>query len=142
MTAVGSRRIVAGLSLSSAGVLAFEISLPRIFAVQQFHSFAFVVVSLAVMGTAASGLVLALWPRPASLARLALAGAVGMSLSYLTINLFPFDSYMVLWDRRQIAALLLYFLAGSLPLFFIGWATGACLAEAGGRGYTSHAATP
>ena len=141
MTAVGSRRIVAGLSLSSAGSLAFEISLTRIFAVQQFHSFAFVVVSLAVMGTAASGLVLALWPRPASLARLALAGAVGMSLSYLTINLFPFDSYMVLWDRRQIAALLLYFLAGSLPFFFIGWATGACLAEAGGRAYIPYAAT-
>lgn len=141
MTAVTSRRIVAGLFLSAAGSLAFEISLTRIFAVQQFHSFAFVVVSLAVVGTAASGLVLALWPRPDSLARLALAAAVSMSLAYLTINFVPFDSYMILWDRRQIATLLLYFVMASLPFFFVGWATGACLAEAGERAYLPYAAS-
>jgi len=50
MTVLGSKRIIAGLALTSAGSLAFEISLTRVFAVQQFHSFAFVVVSLAVWG--------------------------------------------------------------------------------------------
>ena len=131
MTVLGSKRIIAGLALTSAGSLAFEISLTRVFAVQQFHSFAFVVVSLAVMGTAASGLVMALRPRAPSLEWLSSAGAVGMFVAYVTINFVPFDSYVVIRDRRQLAVLLIYFLAASVPFFFTGWVTGACLAEAG-----------
>jgi hypothetical protein len=138
--AVGSRGIIIGLVLSSAGSLAFEISLTRIFAIQQFHSFAFVVVSLAVMGTAASGVALSLRTRPPSLARLALASALGMGVCYVTIDVVPFDSYVILWDPRQIVALVLYFLTASLPFFFVGWATGACLAEAGERAYLPYAA--
>jgi hypothetical protein len=52
-----------GLGLISAGALAFEIGLTRLFAVQQFHHFAFMVISLAVMGIAASGVLLALRPK-------------------------------------------------------------------------------
>src|SRR3990172_3432148 len=131
MTVLGSRRIIAGLVLTSAGSLRIKISITRGFAVQQFHSCAFVVVSLGVMGTAASGLVMALRPRAPSLEWLSSAGAVGMFVGYVTINFVPFDSYVVIWDRRQLAVLLIYFLAASVPFFFTGWVTGACLAEAG-----------
>jgi hypothetical protein len=137
---VGSTAVVAGLGLSAAGSLAFEISLTRIFAVQQFHSFAFLVVSLAVMGTAASGMALSLRPIPPSLARLAFAGALSMGLCYGVVNYVSFDSYVILWDPRQLAALILYLFTASLPFFFVGWATGACLAEAGERAYLPYAA--
>ncbi len=137
---VGSTGVIAGLGLSAAGSLAFEISLTRIFAIQQFHNFAFVVVSLAVMGTAASGVALSLQPNPSPLARLAFASAVAMGVCFLVVNFVPFDSYVILWDPRQIAALALYFFTASLPFFFVGWATGACLAEAGERAYLPYAA--
>jgi hypothetical protein len=52
------RREALGLGFISAASLAFEIALTRLFAIQQFHHFAFMVVSLAVMGIAASGVVL------------------------------------------------------------------------------------
>src|SRR3990170_2191037 len=117
MTVLGSKRIIAGLALTSAGSLAFEISLTRVFAVQQFHSFAFVVVSLAVMGTAASGLIMALRPKAPALEWLSSAGAISMVFSYVTINFVPFDSYVILWDRRQLVTLLIYFVAASLPFF-------------------------
>jgi len=51
-----------GLMLISAGSLVYEISLTRIFAVQQFHHFAFLVVGMAVMGIAASGFLIAIRP--------------------------------------------------------------------------------
>src|SRR4030065_386381 len=44
-----------GVLLISAGMLAFEISLSRTFAVQQFHHFAFVVISLAAVGLGGGG---------------------------------------------------------------------------------------
>jgi hypothetical protein len=135
-----SAAVIAGLGLSAAGSLAFEISLTRIFAIQQFHSFAFLVVSLAVMGTAASGVALSLRPDPPSLARLAFASALAMGLCYAVINFVPFDSYVILWDPRQFVALVLYCFMSGLPFFFVGWATGACLAEAGERAYLPYAA--
>jgi len=90
-----------GLMLISAGSLVYEISLTRIFAVQQFHHFAFLVVGMAVMGIAASGFLIAIRPSspPASLLALGYSGAV--LLAYLIINLLPFDSYSIAWDRQQ-----------------------------------------
>lgn len=129
-----------GLALISAGSLAFEVGLTRLFAVQQFHHFAFVIVSLAVMGIAASGLLLALKPRHPPLAALAIAYTVSVMLGYLTINYLPFDSYSIAWDRRQIWILLLYFLASGAPFLFAGWTVGACLAKAGTEAHRPYAA--
>lgn len=129
-----------GLALISAGSLTFEIALTRLFAIQQFHHFAFVVVSLAVMGIAASGLLLALRPKHPPLASLACSYALATTLAYLIINLLPFDSYSIAWDRRQIGILLLYFLSAGAPFLFAGWTVGACLSDAGSQAHRPYAA--
>jgi hypothetical protein len=127
--------------LISAGSLVYEISLTRIFAVQQFHHFAFLVVGMAVMGIAASGFLIAIRPSspPASLLALGYSGAV--LLAYLIINLLPFDSYSIAWDRQQVWILLLYFLASGVPFIFTGWVVGAALANASGESHRLYAAS-
>jgi len=135
-----STNTILGLGLISAGSLAFEISLTRLFAVQQFHHFAFVVISLAVMGIAASGVLLALRPKHPPLSILAIAYAISVLLAYLTINHLPFDSYSIAWDQRQIGVLILYFLVTGAPFLLAGWAVGACLTAAGREAHLPYAA--
>ena len=135
-----SRRSIWGLVLISASMLCFEISLTRIFAMQQFYHFAFVVVSLAVLAIAASGTMLALRPGRTSLGLLAFVYALSIALSYLTINFIPFDSYSIAWDRRQAVILVIYFLAAGAPFLFAGWVVGACLASAGRQAHLPYAA--
>ena len=133
-------RISLGIILISAGSLTFEVGLTRLFAIQQFHHFAFVVVSLAVMGFAASGLALSLRQRPAPLPTLAIAFVLATAISYLTINFLPFDSYSIAWDFDQVWILLLYFSVAGGPFLFSGWAVGACMASAGPEAHRPYAA--
>lgn len=128
-----------GLGLLSAAALSFEISLTRLFAVQQFYHFAFMAVSLAVMATAASGLLLALRPRHPPLWALAASFSISIALAYATINTLPFDSYAIAWDVRQVGVLLLYFVMAGAPFLLSGWATGACLVAAGPQAHRPYA---
>jgi hypothetical protein len=132
-------RAGAGVLLISAGMLAFEIGLSRAFAVQQFHHFAFLVISLAVMGLAASGTLLAVVRRRPALASLALAYAASALAAYGVVNWLPFDSYSIAWDSRQVPILLLYMLAAFTPFVFAGWAVGACVIEAENRAHRAYA---
>jgi hypothetical protein len=130
----------AGLILLSAGVLTFEITLTRLFAIQQFHHFAFVVVSLAVMGFAASGVILSLRTKPHPLHKISLGFSIAIAASYITINYLPFDSYSIGSDPKQIWILLLYFALTGTPFLFAGWTIGACLAESGTEAHQPYAA--
>jgi hypothetical protein len=134
------RRDAVGLGLISAGSLTFEIALTRLFAIQQFHHFAFVVVSLAVMGIAASGLVLSVRRRHPPRPTLALGFSLTVILTYVVVNVLPFDSFSIAWDRKQIGILLLYFLAAGAPFLFTGWVVGASLADAGAEAHLPYAA--
>lgn len=131
-----SRRIHLGLFLLSAAILAFEINLTRLFSVAQFYHFAFLVVSLALLGFGASGTALALFPHwgrsqpQRSLSRLALASGLSMLGAYLLTNWLPFDSFTIAWDRRQVGVLALHLLALATPFFFGGMAVGLLLSVA------------
>ncbi len=131
-----SRRIHLGLFLLSAAILAFEINLTRLFSVAQFYHFAFLVVSLALLGFGASGTALTLFPRwgrsqpQRSLGRLALASGLSMVAAYLLTNWLPFDSFTIAWDRRQVGVLVLHLLALATPFFFGGMAVGLLLSVA------------
>ncbi|MEE9216493.1 MAG: hypothetical protein V3U32_03570, partial [Anaerolineales bacterium] len=129
-----------GLILISASALAFEVTLTRLFAVQQFHHFAFLVIGLAVMGFAASGVILSYRPYGTSLITLCLAYSVTIFLAYAVINFITFDSYSIAWDRRQIWILFLYFLSAAAPFLFAGWVIGANLTEAGPQAHRPYAA--
>ncbi len=123
-----------GLALLSAATLAFEISLTRLFSVTQWYHFAFLAVSVALLGYGASGTALSLVPRWANpptahrtslLAILFAASVVG---AYLTLNFLPFDSYRIAWERIQVLYLVLYYLALTVPFFCAGLVTGLLLA--------------
>jgi hypothetical protein len=133
-------RLLAGLVLISASALTFEVTLVRLFAIQQFYSFAFLVVSLAVMGFSASGTILAIRPAVRSFVRLALAYSGSLAVAYLVLNFLPFDSFAVAVDARQLLILGLTLLSATGPFLFAGWVTGASLAAAGPAAYRPYAA--
>ena len=117
--------VLLGVALSSAAVLMLEVALTRVFAVAEFHHFAFVAVSLALLGFGAAGSFLYLWPRlgrggPGRWATLAALQAAAIVGGYLTANWVPFDSFTVAWDRRQILYLAIVYLALATPFFFAG----------------------
>jgi hypothetical protein len=130
-----------GIALLSAASLTFEISLTRLFSLQQFHHFAFVIISLALMGFAASGAMLSLWPNLLTFFQLGLAFSFAVALTYFTINVIPFDSYSIAWNPIQLVVLLLYFLCASLPFLFAGWSIGLGLSRFKAEAHQIYAAS-
>lgn len=120
-----SGRLLALFLLSSAS-LTFEISLTRLFSVVQFYHFAFLIVSLALLGYGASGTFLAIFPGigsrfPGRTTRfLALAASLAILVSYLLTNLIPFDSFQIAWDLKQAGIFFLHDLLLTSPFFFCG----------------------
>lgn len=116
--------------LVSAATLAFEIVLSRLFAITQFYHFAFLTVSLALLGVGASGTALSISKRLRSglpsqrMALLGLAACLTIAGSYALSNWLPFDSFAIAWDRRQVLYLALMYLALAAPFFFSALATG------------------
>ncbi|MBM3123614.1 MAG: hypothetical protein FJZ87_00905 [Chloroflexi bacterium] len=137
-------RIHIALFLLSAATLTFEINLTRLFSVAQFYHFAFMIVSIALLGFGASGTALAIFPslllaQPSQrLTQLAAATGISMLAGFLLINHLPFDSFSIAWDSRQVVVLILQYLALALPFFFSGMALGFLLAvfpQAAGKTY-------
>jgi len=134
--------IYAGIGLVSAATILLEIALLRLFAVQQFYHFAFMAISLALLGAGASGSLLSIRRRPYPASLMSLAFWITTLSAYLVINFLPFDSFSIAWDTRQLYYLAVYFLAAAVPFFFAGLIVGGELmaaslgqdSRAGGRG--------
>ncbi len=121
-------RTLTAMGLLSAGMLLFQVALTRVFAIAQFYHFAFLVISLALLGFGASGSLLALWPRlhhPALSPVYALGFAASTILAYLFLNHTPFDSYAIAWDSSQ-----LWLLAGNLLGLAVPFVMGGLLISA------------
>ncbi len=121
-----------GIAASSAAVIAFEIVLTRVFAVAQFYHFAFLTVSLALLGFGASGSVLTAFPGlgrggPRRWALLALTQSIGTVGAYAVTNRIPFDSFSIAWDTTQVLYLAIYYVALAVPFFFGGAVLGTLL---------------
>ena len=129
------------VGLLSLAMLSFELTLTRLFAVAQFYHFAFMVISLALLGSGAAGSLLSVWPR---LGRHPAWWSVGFSVAalgcYAILNLVPFDSYAIAWDRRQALYLLLTFLGAAVPFLFTGLTIGGLLAAESARLHRIYAA--
>jgi len=127
------RTIWLTLFLISAATLTFEITLTRLFSVEQFYHFAFMIVSIALLGFGASGTVLTIFPKMGrkdpqrSLGLLGLATGISILGAYLLIHKLPFDSFSIAWDRRQVGILVLHYVALATPFFFSGMAVGLLL---------------
>jgi hypothetical protein len=134
------RRLI-GLAVLSAAVLALQVALTRIFSIAQVYHFAFLVISLALLGFGASGSILAIWPRFAEPARWPWYGplfALTALGGYLTVNHAAFDSYRIALEPGQAVVLVVDLVALALPFLFGGMLVGAMLraaTERSGRTY-------
>jgi hypothetical protein len=137
-SALPAARTSLGLFLLSAATLAFEINLTRIFSVTQFYHFAFMIVSLALLGFGASGTLLALAPalshNPRRVLLICCWGfALSAPCSYGLTLMLPFDSFSVALQPLQWGVLALHYLALSLPFLFSGAVVGLLLKLGSGR---------
>jgi hypothetical protein len=125
-----------GMALLSAAVLLLQVALTRVFSIAQSYHFAFLVISLALLGFGASGSLLAVLPRLAD-ASLRPWLAIGFALSalagYLFVNLLAFDSYRIAWDATQAYLLIANLLALAIPFVFVGAVVGGMLSTASER---------
>jgi spermidine synthase len=111
------------IGLLSGGAIAYQILLTRIFSIVQWHHFAALVISLALLGYAASGTFLSVF-RQRLLNRFApafLANAVGFALLAVVATAaaqrVPFNPLETLWDARQLGYLAGVYLILALPFF-------------------------
>src|SRR5918992_996033 len=119
--------------VSGAGLLA-QVALTRVLAIAQGYHFAFLVISLALLGFGASGSFLAtasrlrersLWPWYSVAFGLLTAGAL------LFLDALPFDPFLVTREGTEVVKLLADLVVLALPFFFVGLLIGAMLAASG-----------
>ncbi len=123
---------VFSIALLSASALAYEILLMRMFSIIQWHYFAYMIISLALLGYGVSGAFLSITQRwllprfPAVfLTNCVLFGLAAVGC-YLAAQAVPFNPEEVLWDLGQWLRLLIIYLLLALPFFFA--ANGVALA--------------
>jgi len=131
------------VSVLAAAAIGYEILLIRLFSIIQWHHFAFMVISLALLGYGASGTFLTIAGRrlaPDSQQReqrLGLAFMTSAALfSVLSVGAFasaqrvPFNPLEMVWDLRQFWRLWAVYLLLALPFFSAGTAIGLALMRA------------
>ncbi len=134
-----SSLIYIGIYLLSFSTLLFEISLTRVFSIAQWYHFAFMVVSMALLGYGASGSFLAIFPSifkkdiSSVLSNGAFLFSVSAILSYALANRIAFDPVKIAWDPLQIIYLFIYYLLLSIPFFFSGMTISAAISVFGDR---------
>ncbi|MEA5113630.1 MAG: hypothetical protein VB050_06320 [Geobacteraceae bacterium] len=88
------QRILPVIFISSSASLAFKALLTCIYSISVSNHYAAMIVSIAMLGLAASGVVLSLFPRLANQAHIgkyAMALGITISAGFLLVNIFPFD---------------------------------------------------
>ena len=129
------------VALISAAALAYEILLMRLFSIILWHHFAYMIISLALLGYAASGALLiaaqgAIERRFAPLFSAA-AAAFGVSAvgCFVLAQRVPFNPLEILWDPRQFVYLLAVYLLLALPFMCAG--ASVCMTFSRWRGMPS-----
>ncbi|HKJ75856.1 MAG TPA: SAM-dependent methyltransferase, partial [Gammaproteobacteria bacterium] len=125
------------VALVSALALAEEVLLMRMLSIVQWHHFAAMVISLALLGYGASGTLLSLLREPltrrfpeaftANLLLFALASAVSFPLAQRV----PFHPESLFWGTGSYGDLLGLYLLLALPFFFAANAVGLALVRFG-----------
>ncbi len=126
------KRLYLTVFLVSCAVLILEISLTRLFSIYLSYHFAFMVISIAMLGIGSAGTVLSVYtvgrralhgPSEGVNSRLsayAILAGVSIILGYVVSNQIPFDPVKLSWDTMQIFYVALYCLVLSIPFFFAG----------------------
>jgi hypothetical protein len=119
----------AGIFLISFATLLLELALTRVLSVASWYHFGFLIISTALLGFAASGVVLTLWRRlrveaqlDRALGWLCFGFAISTLGSFWLMQRIPFDPFSLLVDRRQLVLMPAFCVVLSIPFFFSGMA--------------------
>src|ERR687891_429316 len=115
---------LAAIALISAAILAYEVLLARLFSIIQWYHFAYMVISIALLGYGASGTFVALarerlmpWARPAFALFAALFG-VSAVVCFALAERLPFNALEIVWDPRQLILLAALYALLTVPFFW------------------------
>ncbi len=115
-----------GIFLISMAVLIHEFNLTRVLSVSLWYNFAFMIISIALLGFGISGVFLANFKifqsRKNSLTTSVLSIVFGATvlISFYIMNLIPVDPFSLLSERIQLIYLPLYYILITIPFFFAG----------------------
>ena len=118
------RPLLAAVLLVSASAISYEILLVRLLSIVQWHHFAWMVISLALLGYGASGTAIALariWIQPrfeTIFALSALLFSLSMVACFILGQHVPFNALEGAWNPRQYLYLGLMYLVFMIPFFF------------------------
>jgi len=125
-------RLSVCLALLSAAIIAYQLVLMEVLSIVQWYHFAYMIISVAMLGFGAAGTFLAIFrkqllerfdlllPVFIFLCSIVMAGTVRVSQTYL----FRFDSYLVFAERTHVGKLVLSYILFFLPFFFGALAIG------------------
>jgi len=118
------RRLFLATLLISAAAIAYEILLMRILSIVQWHHFAYMIISLALLGYGASGTFIAISKRmlqPRFEMFFSLSGlmfSVTMVACFVFGQRVPFNALEIVWNPRQFIYLAVTYLVFFVPFFF------------------------
>jgi hypothetical protein len=139
MAMTDARRLSLAIALVSAAALAYQLLLMRWLAVAHWHSFAVMIISLALLGHGASGTWLSLcrdwalrhfatlFPLCALLFAASAAVAIGLA------EAIPFNGLELVWNPRQLPWLSALYLVLALPFLFAASCFGLAFTRHGER---------
>lgn len=116
----------AGIFLISLSTLLLEFTLTRILSVSLWYHFAFMIISVALLGFGVSGVVLSLNDKLKKmktdklLTFLSIFFGASVILSFIIMNQIPFDPFSLLTNPIQFLYLPVYYLLITIPFFFSG----------------------
>src|SRR5215813_12098517 len=129
-----SRRHYVGIFCISLATLLLELAFTRVLAVASWYHFAFLIISMALLGFGTSGVVLTLWEwlreRASidhSLAALSLLFGCVVFISYWLMQKIPFNPFLLLSDHGQFLFMPLYYAVVAAPFFCSGLTIGLLL---------------
>lgn len=117
----------------SAIGIAYQVTLMRLFSIGQWHHFAYMIISIAMLGFGAGGVLLALAGAQIAKSKRQLLGAavtllaISLPLCYMLSQRVPFETFEIISQtRQQLRHLLLLYVILAVPFFL----TSVCIALA------------
>ncbi|MBK6536812.1 MAG: hypothetical protein IPG09_03200 [Ignavibacteria bacterium] len=116
----------AGIFLIALSTLLLEFTLTRVLSVALWYHFAFMIISVALLGFGISGVVYSVSKKLSAietdklLTILSLLYGTSVMVCFLLMNKIPFDPFSLLTDPVQFVYLPLYYLLITIPFFFAG----------------------
>lgn len=127
------RTTYCGIFFISAAALLLEISLTRIFSVSRWYHFAFMVVSIALLGFAASGSLLNVFPQirnnPYSPFLSSVLFSLSVVASFFISDKIEMDPYKILIKPHLLGSIALYYVLLSVPFLCAGLSTSVLLSK-------------